>query len=342
MRAGGTLSNSNDGVISSSISAPGPSMPVRPGCWREKRTTYARPANALFTNVRDSARRKRFGDIMPGDNSVSQVLDQRLIMPCFIPAFNNPTYVRGILTQLSRFPGLKPVILDNASSYGPLLDLYAEVDAGRWDDARVIRLGCNAGPRAVWYNLTPMPRYFCITDPDLEFNENLPTDFLSYLMMLTETYTIGKAGFALSLDDKELMLENRFRHCEGLMTIREAEARHWQVALPPVASPGDRTSDPLYYATIDTTFALYNKKYFDPDNPFDAVRVAGRYACRHLPWYKNNGLSEDEEAFYRRSTEFSYYMGDRPALQVRKLFAHQDALSLNQHGRARLLTEPSQ
>lgn len=248
------------------------------------------------------------------------------VVPCLIPAFNNPTYVRQMVAHLSKFRDLKLFILDNGSAYGPMLDLCSEADRGLLGDAKVLRLGCNAGPRAAWYNLRDMPNFFCITDPDLELNPELPDDFVRRLIDLTETYRIGKAGFALSLADQDLMLQQKFRHCEGWMTIWEAETKHWRVPLPDDPTIGD----PLFLADIDTTFAVYNKTWFNISHPLDAVRVAGRYACRHLPWYADTGLPADEEEFYRRATEFSYYMGDRPARQVREIFARQDMLAARQ------------
>ncbi len=245
----------------------------------------------------------------------------QVALPCLIPAFNNPTYVRNMLRQLAAFPELKVFVTDNASTYPPMLDLYHEIEAGRHGDARVVRLGCNAGPRAVWYHLDSMPTYFCLSDPDLELNPRLPRDFVWRLIELTETYQVGKAGFALSLSDKDSMLDNKVRHLEGWMTIWEAEARHWESPLPPCPS----LRQPHYRAHIDTTFAVYNKRYFNVQKPWDAVRVAGSYSCRHLPWYRDNRLPAEEEVYYRQTTEFSYYLGDRPALQMREVFARQDA-----------------
>jgi hypothetical protein len=63
-----------------------------------------------------------------------------------------------------------------------------------------------------------------------------------------------------------------------------------------------------YKARIDTTFALYNKRYFDPQEPLEAIRVAGRFTCRHLPWYRDSGLTTAEEAQYRASQKFSLYL----------------------------------
>jgi hypothetical protein len=244
-------------------------------------------------------------------------------LPCLIPAFNNPTYVRNMIGQLSAFPELKLFVLDNASTYPRILDLYEEIEAGRLGNARVIRLGCNAGPRAIWFQLETMPQYFCLTDPDLEINPDLPRDFVWRLAGLTEACQVGKAGFALNLADRDLMLDSKFRHIEGWMTIWDAEAKNWATPLPPCPDVGE----PLYLANIDTTFAVYNKRYFDARDPWVAVRVAGNYTCRHLPWYRENKLSVEEETFYRQTTEFSYYLGDRPAIQMREVFARQDAFS---------------
>ena len=44
----------------------------------------------------------------------------------------------------------------------------------------------------------------------------------------------------------------------------------------------------MYAGWIDTTFCLYNKKYFYAGvNFLDAIRIAGNFTCKHLPWYKD-------------------------------------------------------
>jgi hypothetical protein len=40
------------------------------------------------------------------------------------------------------------------------------------------------------------------------------------------------------------------------------------------------------------------------------VRVAGRYTCRHLPWYTDVGLPIEEEQFYRSRTQYSFFLRD--------------------------------
>ena len=248
-------------------------------------------------------------------------------LPVLIPAFNNPTYVDGMVRQLLGFSGLRPVILDNGSAFPPAQALYRRyvADGLAPDRVLVLPLGQNLGPRAIWQDpgvLRALPRHFCLTDPDLELNPALPADFAATLIRVTDAFRIGKAGFALRLDDRDLMVDTPFRHADGWKRIWESEAAHWR---DPVSLDG--VEEPLFRAEIDTTFALYDQAHFDPARPFPAIRVAGRFAARHLPWYRDTGLPAEEEAFYRRAAEYSYYMGDRPAVQLRALFARQDAMA---------------
>ena len=64
----------------------------------------------------------------------------------------------------------------------------------------------------------------------------------------------------------------------------------------------------IYRTVTDTIFAVYNKKYFTPVLFYDSVRIAGNYTCRHLPWYKDNGLDADEERVYRATRKRSFHM----------------------------------
>src|SRR5690606_15883048 len=135
----------------------------------------------------------------------------------------------------------------------------------------VVREAQNRGPRHVFEDPAAyalLPDKFCVTDPDLAFNPALPNDFLAQLAALTERERIGKAGFALDIADPDRMQQGTFRIGEGRYRIWEWEAQFWRHPLAP-ASGGD----PVYEAPIDTTFALYNKRHFDPANFLAAVRV---------------------------------------------------------------------
>ena len=85
--------------------------------------------------------------------------------------------------------------------------------------------------------------------------------------------------------------------------IWEWESQFWvnRIDTLPEASP-------VYLADIDTTFALYNKKFFSRDRFYRAVRVAGNYTSFHLPWYKDNGMKPQEDSQYRATQKYSYYV----------------------------------
>jgi FkbM family methyltransferase len=226
-------------------------------------------------------------------------------IPVLVPCFNNPTYTRGMLRQLRALGFQQVVLVDNAST-SP--DMRTWLD-GLEDEATVIALPDNFGPHNIFNdprNFALLPRRFCITDPDLSFNPALPEGFLGDLSGLIERHRVGKAGFALDISDRELIRDELFRIGEKDWKIWEWEAQFWDKPLEPLAN-----GDAVYDADIDTTFALYDKSHFDPGNHLRAVRVAGRFTARHLPWYWDRGLPEAEAALYGRTEKVSYYLKER-------------------------------
>jgi hypothetical protein len=51
----------------------------------------------------------------------------------------------------------------------------------------------------------------------------------------------------------------------------------------------------VYAAPVDTTFAVYQKKYFLNGDFARGVRVAGNFSTCHLPWYSHLELLSDAE-----------------------------------------------
>ena len=225
-------------------------------------------------------------------------------IPVVIPCFNAVTYVRGMVEQL-RARGLRRLILvDNASTYPAMREFLSAPGPG----VTVIAQAENKGPRDIFLDpvsLALLPQIFCVTDPDLVLNPAMPEDFLAQLAALTERHSVGKAGLAIDIADRGEMRQEDFLIGDRHWKIWEWEEQFWQKPLEPL--PG---GDPVFKADIDTTFALYNKRHFDSSQPLKAVRVAGRYTCRHLPWYQNVELPTEEERFYRSHARHSYYLRD--------------------------------
>jgi hypothetical protein len=120
-----------------------------------------------------------------------------------------------------------------------------------------------------------LPDKYVLTDPDLQFNENLPSNFIEILSELSDKYRAGKVGFALDLSDHDKMYEGVYAYGKSIF---DWEIQFWE-------SPLYDSNYEIYVAPIDTTFALVNKKYAEPH--FD-LRVAGDFTAKHLPWYKCN------------------------------------------------------
>jgi hypothetical protein len=194
-----------------------------------------------------------------------------------IPTFENLFYLKNTLNQLKKRNMTRIVILDGGSEDDEMVSYLGSLPEAGFC---VIQLTDNPGPRWCWEDKSfydALPDVFCVTDPDLLFNPELPDHFIETLWGLTEEFEIGKAAFALTLseevDASEFFAGGRFR------TIHSWEARHWEKPLQ------SRANVEVYLAETDTTFAVYNKRFFSPASPYRAVRVAGIYAAKHIPWF---------------------------------------------------------
>ncbi len=223
-------------------------------------------------------------------------------IPIIIPTFNNPTYLENMVGQLRSRNCHDIFVFDNSSNFPPMLDCLKKLERS---GVVVIRSRMNLGPRLFLnrFIYAALPEYFVLTDPDLQLNDALPNDFLDQLKEATQTYKIGKAGFALDISNVEQLRSGLFEVEGQKLSIVDWENQFWVSPLPPL--PG---GDPVYLARIDTTFALYNKSYFCRRRYGQAIRIGGRFTCRHLPWYNNNGLPHDEIEYYSQTQRHSHYL----------------------------------
>jgi len=229
----------------------------------------------------------------------------KTMFPLVVPVFNNPTYLANFYIQVKELPFSRVEIYDNGSTYPPMIQLLKELE--KEPRVKIILLKKNAGPHYVLRKpelYDALEEVFCLSDPDLEFSKNLPADFLEVLFDLTTKYKYGKAGFAIEIP-KEDEFENLFVKMDGkLQKMTDWEQQFWKEEIARTEK-----GDPIYLANIDTTFALYNKKYFNPQDRYKAIRVAGAYTCKHLGFYKQNSIPQEEIDFYQDQNRFSYFSG---------------------------------
>ena len=195
--------------------------------------------------------------------------------PLAIISHNNHYFVRNTIAQAAKY-GVRSIVVDNASSYEDTRVFLREIEAG----VEVIHLPDNAGfncwRRSEVYDA--LPTRFFLTDPDLQWNPQLPADFPRILDELSTQHGAHKIGFALDLSDRHLMFQDTDYH-EGKTIWDWEEQQHWS----------HRTAEEryeMYAAPIDTTFHLFDKA----GSHNVELRVAGNFIAKHIPWYRDTSI----------------------------------------------------
>jgi hypothetical protein len=172
-------------------------------------------------------------------------------------------------------------IIDNGSSYPPLLDWYNKLPS----DVTLFRYH-NIGHYALWSSglIKQIKEDWCFyTDSDIELNSKMPVEYQCYMLDVANKYSIDKIGAALSIDNipdhyslKEQVLRN--------------EDRWWLNEVEPN----------IYRADTDTTFCLIKKV-----DQFESLRIAGDFTCKHTPWYIDLNNLDEEEKYYISNIDVS-------------------------------------
>ena len=199
-------------------------------------------------------------------------------IPVIINNFNRLEYLQKLITWLEEAGMTNIIILDNASTYPPLLEYYKNTVH------RVIFLGRNVGYLALWEaGIFEEFRndFYIYTDPDILPTEDCPKDFIDvFLEILAKNADVKKVGFSLKIDD----IPDFYKRKADVLAI---ENTYWK----------RKRSENTFDAPIDTTFALYRPKAYG-DHQTKALRIAPPYSARHLPWYVDSDNLPEEEKFY--------------------------------------------
>lgn len=201
-------------------------------------------------------------------------------IPIIINNFNRLFSVRKLIESLEKRGYTNIYIIDNLSSYPPLLEYYKNC---RYP---VFRLEKNYGKNAFWLSgIYKRFRndYFVYTDSDIVPVEECPDDFLLvFLKILKSRRFAQKVGFSLKIDD----LPDCYSMKEDVISYEQYFYKY-------------RINDLLYWAPIDTTFALYRPraKRRHANYNIEMYRTAYPYTARHLPWYIDS-TNPDEESRY--------------------------------------------
>ncbi len=210
-------------------------------------------------------------------------------VPIFINARDRLGVMKRLIDWLLDAGYRKLILIDNASTYPPLLEYYAALE--RDPRLKILRLDKNLGFKALWLSnalerlkiATP----YVYTDPDVLPIERCPKDFARRLMnLLDANHELRKVGLGLVCDDITFFDKDN---------VQRTEADYYE---------GTRVGENLHFAQVDTTLALYsNVQHYSLRF---SLRTTGDLRAYHLPWYFDyDNLPEDERYYLEHADKNS-------------------------------------
>lgn len=207
-------------------------------------------------------------------------------IPIIINNFNRLESLKMLIAVLKDKGYDNIYVLDNASTYPPLLEYY------KIAPVEVLFLGENLGFKALWkskYKRRFCGDYYIYTDSDVVPIQECPDDFVDHFLNLLKSHPLArKVGFSLRIDN----LPDHYAHKSEVI---KKESEYY-------AHPA---GDGLFKAPIDTTFALYRPRVgLSRSRSVEAYRTAYPYVAEHLPWYSDsNNISEEEQYYIDHCTQ---------------------------------------
>lgn len=214
-------------------------------------------------------------------------------IPIIIINFNQIFHLKQLVSFFLKRNFNNIIIIDNKSTYPPLLKYYEEIS----NQVVIEFMKENYGHAVFFKNKDLQKKYgkgfYVITDADVIPNENLAEDFLKQMILHLEKHwrQITKVGFALRIDD--IPNENNLKE-----KILKWEAKFWKT----------KYSDDVYIASLDTTFALYKPGYpqrYDQISYLSAHRLADNFTAKHGGWYLDQNNLTEEQKFYIETVSVS-------------------------------------
>ena len=213
-----------------------------------------------------------------------------------VPVFliNHDNLTRGFKQQVEWLTDVgmtSLTVIDNGSTYQPLLDYYEGVSF------RVIRQ-TNRGPYVFWetnlHEQQEMP--YIVSDADCVPSADCPKDLVEKMLFVLEKHPtiVRKVGPSIRIDnlpDVYAKKEKVIAHESQFWTDFQYETHEkspWVVEGTP----------PMYDSIIDTTFAMYPRQ-----SPWPGwhhhYRLAPPYSVEHKPWYEDSSNPSEECLYYR-------------------------------------------
>lgn len=210
----------------------------------------------------------------------SRILDYKKI-PVIINNFNRLDSLKELIESLERRGYNNLHIIDNLSTYPPLLEYYETCKY------KIYLLNKNIGMDALWRSgifKKFKNDFFVYTDSDVVPVAECPDDFLLFFLETLRKHRFAqKVGFSLVIDD----LPDCYALKDEVICHEKQFFKY-------------KYDEFLYRAPIDTTFALYRPRARRRHANFsiEMYRTAWPYMARHLPWYIDSKNPDKENLYY--------------------------------------------
>ncbi len=207
-------------------------------------------------------------------------------------SYNRVTYLKQFIKRMEELSiNDNLIIVDNASTYEPLLQFYTEIKYP------IHRLTTNHGYNVIcslwpeFKNKYSLDQHdYIISDPDIIPIRDCPSDFIDYFKSVLDKYEwCERVGFGLKIDNlppgKDGDINNQF---------------YKQILKDQIPMHNDKLEDGVYKSAIDTTLSL-RKKNMLPINNINSIRCGYPYMAKHLSWYLDLNNLDDETKYYLNS-----------------------------------------
>lgn len=212
------------------------------------------------------------------------------LIPIIIINFNQLHYFKLLIESLQNRGYLNIIVIDNNSTYSPLLEYYNTIEM----DVVIHRLETNDGHLVFWKQQDLVKKYtkgyYVVTDADIVPVTECPDNFLeTFIKLLDNAYDRTKVGFSLRLSNLPAYNPQK-------KNIKDWESQFWKTKIHPLA----------YKAEIDTTFALYRPRYtYKKKNFTKAWRTDFPLQAIHGGWYINPNDLTEEQRYYQKTANTS-------------------------------------
>lgn len=175
------------------------------------------------------------------------------------------------------------IILDNKSTFHPLLEYYDSLES---NSIQVIRMGFNSGLFGLSHYFEKLKMYekIVISDCDLVPYPDTPRDTLTQLCTLLDRFPqYNHVGMSLGIRD----IPDTYPLKSMVLAW---EKRFW----PPLAK---EVGSIAYEADVDTTFGMWRNTSIL--SPFArALRTKPPFTLKHVDWYIDPEISNSENNYY--------------------------------------------